>query len=676
LESEFLMKHFLRVLAVPLALAAAESEVPVPFGVDRPAMNPKVDPCVDFYQYACGNWMATHPIPADKARWSRFEELQERNEAILLDILQNAAIDRPGRSELEQKIGDAFTACMNEAGIEKRKIEPLRNDLERIDGITGPQDVIEEIARLHTEGVGAAFQFDSQPDFKDSSRTIGALGQGGLSLPDRDYYLKTDPKSVETRKRFEAHVERMFQLLGNDPQVAGGKAREILELETGLARTSVARATLRDPQQRYHPMTKAELAKLAPDVPWEVYFQQVGAPSFDTLNVSTPDFIRALGAAIHERPISAWKAYLTYRLVSTRASRLPAAFDQEYFDFYQRTLGGFQEQRPREKRCAAVVDSELGDLLGQKYIERAFAGRSKEEIAQLVAALERSLGNDIRALPWMTDATKKAAAAKLAAISNNVGAPQKWRGYSSVQIAPDDYFGNTVQASRAARARNLARIGKPTDKSEWTMTTPTVNAFYNSLNNSINFPAGILQFPFFDATRDAALNYGAIGAVIGHELTHGFDDAGRKFDGNGNLRDWWTAEDGKEFEKRAACIAGQYGGYTAVDDVKLNGKLTLGENTADNGGVRIALMALLDKLNGDTAKVDGYTPEQRFFLGFAQVWCQNVRLEQARLRALTDPHSPGRFRVNGTLQNMPEFQKAFSCQAGQPMVSANACQVW
>ena len=670
------LKYLLLMCALPAAVVAAGAEAVAPAGVDTAAMNPKLDPCADFYQYACGNWMATHAIPADKARWGRFDELQERNEAVLLDIVQKAAVPDPGRGALEQRIGDAYTACMDEAAVDQKGTEPLRPELERIARLSDHESVMDLIARFHTMGLTAAFQFGATPDYKDSSRTIASLGQGGLSLPDREYYLKTDPKSVEIRQKFEAHVARMLQLLGEAPPAAAASAREVLELETMMARASMDRVALRDPNRRYHPMTKAELARLAGEVPWEKYFQAVGTPAFDSLNVSSPDYIRTLAHEIFGQPVAAWKSYFAYHLISGRAEELPAAFDREHFDFYERTLAGLQEQRPRSKRCVAMVDRQLGDLLGQKYAERAFGGRSKEQIAQLVDALEKALDRDIGGLPWMTDATKKAAAAKLKSITNNVGTPKKWRDYSAVRIVRDDYFGNTGRTMQAAHTRNMEKIGKPTDKSEWGMTAPTVNAFYSPTNNSINFPAGILQFPFFDAGRDRALNYGGIGAVIGHELTHGFDDSGRKFDGGGNLRDWWTPADAREFEKRAACIADQYSAYTVAGDVKLNGKLTLGENTADNGGLRVALMALLDTLDAGAAKVDGYTPEQRFFLGFAQVWCQNVRPEQARLRAMTDPHSPGQYRVNGTLRNMPEFQKAFSCQPGQPMVSENACRVW
>jgi len=409
---------------------------------------------------------------------------------------------------------------------------------------------------------------------------------------------------------------------------------------------------------------------------WNEYWKQIAAPPFQTLNVSQPAFARGLAADLPNQSLDAWKAYFEYHLLRAHAEQLPAAIENEAFDFWQRYLTGAQEQRPRQYRCVRVVDRELGDLLGQKYIELTFGPGAKAQITQLVTALEKALAKDIQALDWMSADTKRAAIAKLNAITNNVGSPKTWRDYSKVKIARDDFLGNAERVAEFRYRDNLGKIGKPTDKTEWGMSTPTVNAFYSPQNNSINFPAGILQSPFFDPQRDMSINYGAVGAVIGHEMTHGFDDQGRKFDGDGNLRDWWTATDGAEFEKRAACVADEYSSFTSVDDVKLNGRLTLGENTADNGGLRIAYMALEDTLNGNVEKMDGFTPEQRFFLGWAQVWCENTAPQEARNRAVTDPHSPGRFRVNGTLQNMPEFQKAYACKASQPMVSPNACRVW
>jgi len=662
----------LLLLLPPLALAA---DPPKP-GVDVGAMDKSANPCVDFYQYACGNWKANNPIPADRSRWGRFTELSDRNEKVLLGILKNASAANASRGPIDQKIGDYYASCMNEAAIDRKGIEPLQPELDRIRRIAGKQDLVAEIAHLHRSGVPVLFNFGSSPDNKDSNRTIADLDQGGLSLPGREYYLNSDAKSVETRQRFEQHAARMLQLAGDSPETATSKARAVLDFETALAKASLDRVARRDPANTYHMMRKEELLLIAPDFPWDAYFSAVSVPQFDSLNVDTPDFVRQVSTSAASNPMDQWKAYLTYHLLRARADELPEAFEKEAFDFWGRYLAGTKEMRPRDRRCLVAVDRELGDLLGQEYIEAAFGPDAKAQTNQMVAALEKALEEDIRTLPWMTETTKQAALGKLHAITNNVGYPKKWRDYSAVTVARNDYFGNAARASGAARQRDLDKIGKPTDKSEWEMTTPTVNAYYEPQLNSINFPAGILQPPFFDAKRDTAVNLGAIGAVIGHEMTHGFDDQGRKYDAQGDVRDWWTPTDAAEFEKRAACIANEYSAFSPIGDVKLNGRLTLGENTADNGGVRVALRALDDTLKGKKDKIDGFTPEQRLFLGYAQIWCENTAPEQLRLRAITDPHSPGRFRVNGVVQNMPEFEKAFACKVGQPMVGANACRVW
>ena len=663
------------LFALPLLAFAQKGPAPAS-GLDSAAMNRTADPCVDFYQYACGGWIANNPLPGDRARWARFTELSNHNEKVLLDILQGAAVASEARSALDRKIGDAYAACMDTATINQKGIEPILPELHRIMDMTNKTDVIDELIHLHRLGIGVLFMFGSRPDAKDSTRTIAVLSQGGLSLPDREYYLKTDSKSVEIRQRFVQHVKNMFLLVGDSAENAPGHAQMVLDFETILARDSMDRVSMRDPNKTYNIMKKSELDAIAPNFPWDAYFKGTGAPPFETLNVGQPDFVKKVAIDVEGYPIEGWRAYFGFHLLRTLASALPEPFENENFDFWTRYLTGAKEQRPRSARCVATVDRTLGDLLGQKYIGLAFGADAKAQITQLVDALEKAMGEDIRSLSWMTETTKKAAIAKLQSITNNVGAPKKWRDYSKVTISRDDFLGNSLRTVQALYQQRIEKIGKPTDKTEWTMTTPTVNAFYSPQNNSINFPAGILQPPFFDPRRDVAFNFGGIGAVIGHEMTHGFDDQGRKFDGDGNLRDWWTRADGAEFEKRAACVANEYSGFTAVDDVKLNGRLTLGENTADNGGIRNALMALKDTLKGKEDKVDGLTPEQRFFLGYGQIWCENSAPEERRNRAMTDPHSPGRYRVNGVLQNMPEFQQAFSCKAGQPMVSENACRVW
>ncbi len=669
------MKHGI-LFSLAFALSSfAQSKAPSS-GLDSSAMNKAADPCVDFYQYACGGWMSSNPLPGDRSRWARFTELSQHNEKILTDILQGAAVQAANRKELDRKIGDAYAACMDTAAIDKKGLAPIRPELDRIHAMQNKADVVAELARLHKMGINALFVFGSRPDAKDSAHTIAVVGQGGLSLPDREYYLKTDPKSVDIRKHFVQHMTSMFTLAGDSAESAAKYAQMVLDLETILAKDSMDRVSLRDPNRTYHMMTKAELAALAPTFPWDEYFRATGAPAFDRLNVSQPDYVKQIATDLAGQPIEAWRAYFGFHLLHSVAPELPESFEKENFDFWTRYMTGAKEERPRNARCVAAVDRSLGDLLGQKYVELTFNADAKMQITQLVDALEKAMGEDIRSLPWMSETTKKAALAKLQAITNNVGTPKKWRDYNKVTIARDDFLGNTTRAAQAAYEQRIEKIGQPTDRTEWTMTTPTVNAFYSPQNNSINFPAGILRPPFFDPQRDKAYNFGGVGAVIGHEMTHGFDDQGRKYDGQGNVRDWWTPADAAEFEKRAACIANEYSGFTAVDDVKLNGRLTLGENSADNGGIRIALMALKDVLAGKTDKVDGLTPEQRFFVGYAQIWCENSSPEERRNRAMTDPHSPGRYRTNGVLRNMPEFREAFSCKAGQPMVSENACRVW
>ena len=666
------MSLFFLLPALALAQGPAASTVS---GIDKASMDTSVDPCVDFHKYACGNWMASHPLPADRARFGRFNELQDHNERVELDILQGAAAGTAKRPEIDQKIGDFYTSCMDTATINKRGIEPIKPELERI-ALTDTAGIVAEVARLHRMGVPVVFGFGAQPDAKDSNKTIAGLRQGGLALPDRDYYLKQDAKSVEIRQHYLQHVANMFKLAGDAEDAAALKAKMVMDFEMVLAKDALDRVSMRDPNKTYHMLTRKELAALAPSFDWEAYFKGVGAPAFDSLNVAYPDGAKQLSADLPSQPIEAWKAYFSYHLLRATASEMAESFENESFNFWQGYLSGVKEQRPRSIRCVGATDRALGDLLGQKYVQLAFSGDAKAQITTLVEGLEKSMGDDIANLSWMTDETKAAAEKKLKAITNNVGYPRKWRDYSKVTVAPNDYRGNAERVSEAMYDQRIEKIGQATDKTEWSMTPPTVNAFYSPQNNSINFPAGILQLPFFDPKRDMAVNYGGVGSVIGHEMTHGFDDQGRKFDGDGNLRDWWTAKDGEEFEKRVSCVANEYSGFTSVDDVKLNGRLTLGENTADNGGLRVAYMALGDALKGKSEKIDGFTPEQRLFLGFAQVWCENMSPQELRQRAMTDPHSPGHFRVNGTVQNMPEFQKAFSCKSDAPMVSQSACHVW
>ena len=647
-------------------------------GFDVANIDRGVEPCADFFRFACGSWIARNPIPSDESRWGRFNELTERNRDVLRGILEGAAADDPGRSAEKKKIGDFYAACMDEAGVEARGLKALERDLKAIADLKGLQELPALVARLHLLGVPALFGFDSVQDYRDAATVIASLDQGGLGLPDRDYYLKDDPKSVEIRKAYEAHVARMFELLGDPRPRAEAGAAAVLDIETSLARVSMDRVSRRNPENRYHKMGRADAAALVPVFDWERYYAAMDSPAFKDVNVTAPGFFTGLERTLRTTmPMGLWKTYLRWHLVHASADALPAAFVNEDFAFFGKVLAGQKEIKPRSKRCVAQVDASLGEALGKPYVEATFGADGKERMQRMVDALEKALAADIRDLPWMTAATKPKALAKLGKMANKIGYPDAWRDYSALAVSRSDALGNQQRAEAFELRRQLAKIGRPVDKLEWTMSPPTVNAYYQSLMNSINFPAGILQPPFFDRAMDDAVNYGGIGAVIGHELTHGFDDQGRKFDGDGNMKDWWTEADAREFETRAGCVDQQYSGYTAVADVKLNGKLTLGENVADNGGVRVSLMALKDTLAGKAVDPkDGFTPEQRFFLGFAQVWCQNITPEAARLRVLTDPHSPGEWRVNGTVSNMPEFQAAFSCKPGSAMVRENACRVW
>jgi endothelin-converting enzyme/putative endopeptidase len=672
-------------------------------GFDASAIDRSVNPCNDFYQFTCGGWLARNPVPPDRARWGRFAELAERNLETLHQILEKtaaltattmgsrrsgihsreAAGGSGGRDysapqlNIDRQIGDYYTSCMDEAAIEAKGLAPLQEDLDAIARLKSKAELPALVARLHGEGVAALFRYGSLPDFKDSTMYIAGVDQGGLGLPDRDYYLKDEERFAKVRQDYVPHVRRMLELLGETPEAAARDAETVLQIETALAKAALDRVRRRDPANLYHKVPRAQLASFAPAFDWNAYFAAAASPQWSELNVTWPEFFTALGGLFESRSLDDLKTYLRWHLVHDAAGLLPARFVNENFEFYGRTLTGAKELRPRWKRCVSLVDDQLGEALGQRYVEATFGAEGKERTARMVAALETALGRDIRELPWMTEATKKRAAEKLAAIANKIGYPEHWIDYSTVRIVRGDALGNAHRAKRFEEARDIRKIGTRVDPSEWGITPPTVNAYYSALENNINFPAGILQPPFFEKTMDDAVNFGAIGAVIGHELTHGFDDQGRKFDPRGNLADWWTEEDAKEFQKRVSCVADQYSQYTVAGDVHVNGRLTLGENVADNGGVRIARMALMDTLEVASAPlVDGFTPEQRVFLGWGQIWCENETEQAAKLRVQTDPHSPGRYRVNGVVSNMPEFQKAFSCPAAAPMVRENACRVW
>ena len=672
-----LFAMFLCLAAAALAQRGTQSSTlnTLP-GFDPGAIDHSASPCVNFYQYACGTWLRNNPIPSDQASWGRFDELQEHNREILHQIAEKDSQPSPSRTPIEQKVGDYWAACMDETHINSIGIEPLKPELARIEAIHGKTDLAIETARLHEIGVNVLFNMSSGQDFKDSTQVIAQADQAGLGLPERDYYFKEDDRSKEIRKEYVKHLAAMFRLLSSSPSEADAKAEAVMKFETALAKGSLDVTSRRDPANVYHRMPLSQLEAMNPAFDWPAYLKQIKTPAITELNVAVPDFFKTMDPLLKTPESADLKAYLVWHYVHNQAPLLAAAFVNENFRFYRTVLTGTKEMRPRWKRCIQMEDNELGEALGQEYVNRTFGQEGKQRTLEMVHYLEQALGQDIQKVDWMSPATRQRAIDKLHAVTNKIGYPEKWKDYSTVTIARDDALGNSRRASAFEVHRDLNKIGKPVDRLEWQMTPPTVNAYYDPQMNNINFPAGILQPPFFMREGDDAVNFGAIGAVIGHELTHGFDDQGRQFDAKGNLKDWWTEADGKAFEQRAQCFVNEYGSFK-VGDLNLNGTLTLGENVADNGGLRIAYMALMEKLAGNSGqKIDGFTPQQRFFLGFGQIWCENARPEQERLQATTDPHSLPQYRVNGTISNMPEFSSAFSCKEGQGMVREKSCRVW
>jgi putative endopeptidase len=661
----------------------AESKPPAPEKIesfDVNAIDKSANPCDNFYQYACGNWKKSNPIPGDQTRWGQFNKLAENNKLVLDGLLTDAA--KPGKhSPIEQKVGDYFAACMDTKIIEAKGTAPLKAELDGIAKVTTRPQLMQEIARLQQDGVRALLTFYAMADMHDATMQVAGLDQGGITLPDRDNYLKDDPANVEMRAKYLEHVQKMFVLAGDSDDTGKKEAQTVMTIETALAKASMDRTLRRDPKNRDHMMELTAVEKDNPNFEFAEFFQTAKVPSFAKLNVGNPDFFKQINDLLASAPVDDWKVYLRWKAIHNAAALLPDSLVNEDFNFFNAYLRGQKELAPRWKRCVEETDGALGEALGQLYVEKVFGKEQKERTQKMVKAIEDAMNDDLHSLSWMTDETKKAAFVKLQAIVNNIGYPEKWRDYSSVKVTRNDFFGDSQRADYFETHRIWNKIGKPTDKKEWGMTPPTVNAYYNPSRNDINFPAGILQSPFYAGSADDAVNFGGIGVVIGHELTHGFDDQGRKYDDQGNLRDWWTEADGKAFEERAGCIADEYSSFVAVTDdkgeVHLKGKLTLGENTADNGGLRLAYAALMKMTgNDDSKKVDGYTPSQRFFLSFAQVWCQNVTPQEARRLALIDPHSPGEWRANGSVRNFEQFQKAFGCKPGDAMIPATACRVW
>lgn len=643
--------------------------------LDVTSMDRSIDPCVDFFAYSCGGWIKKNPIPPDQSSWDTYSKMQDENLARLKEILETASAPDPKRNAVEQKIGDYYAACMDEKAVDVKGAAPLQPGMDRIAKINSKADMADVAASMIGDNV--LFHFNSIQDFRDANQMIADADQGGLGLPDRDYYVKDDAKSQELRKEYVAHVQKMFELLGDKPEAAAAEAQTVMRIETALAKGSMTRVERRDPKALDHKMSSPDLEKLSPQFQWQAYFTKVGMPSLGSLNVSAPKFFETMSAELDAESLADWKTYLRWHLVHADAPDLSASFLNENFAFFGKTLRGQQELQPRWKRCTEAVDRNLGEALGQAYVQKYFGPEAKQQALKIVKEIEAAMQQDINGLPWMSAATKEQALTKLHGMANKIGYPDKWRDYSKLNILRDDALGNVERSRQFEFHRQLAKIGKPVDRGEWDMTAPTVNAYYNPQMNDINFPAGVLQPPAFDPTSDAAPNYGDTGGTIGHELTHGFDDEGRQFDAQGNLRDWWTEEDGKEFVKRASCISDQYSNYTIIDDIKINGKLTLGEDVADLGGLLLAYMAWKDDTKNERLEpIEDLTPEQRFFVGYGQSWCGQSRDETKRLRATVDPHSPEKYRTNGVVSNMPEFQQAFHCKAGAPMVNQNRCRVW
>jgi putative endopeptidase len=662
----------------PQIQVAAGKTAPVLHALDPSLRDTSVDPCSNFYQYACGGWLKQNPIPADRASFGRDVQVEDEDEAVLRTILQKAAAGGSERTHDEPKIGDAYAACMDTAAINAAGVKPLQPQLEAVNAITSKDQLPALLAQLREKGIANIFAFDSDQDAHDATREIAVVSQPRLGLPAKSYYESTDAKSASLREAYLAHIRRTFVLLGEPEAQAQKDADTVLRLETALAAVSLSHVEMRDPTLLYH---KTPLIQLA----FSSYLKDVHAPAIDSLNVAEPVYFLSLHEMLGQTSLDDLKTLLRWDVVrSAQATALPASLDDERFAFYGKVMAGVPEQQPRWKRCAERVDRDLGEALGRVYVKERFTPADKQRAEDLTKAIEAAADEDIGKLDWMSAATKDAARDKLHMVANNVGYPSKWRSYATLQIKRDDDFGNAERSAEFRAMRDISKIGKPVDRTEWEMTPPTVNAYYDPQMNSINFPAGILQPPYFDPSQDDAVNYGSEGAVMGHELTHGFDDEGRQFDAEGNLRDWWTKRDADNFKERAQCVEDEYSSFVQVDALHVNGKLTLGENLADLAGLRLAWIAYQKvaekngtKLNGPgTAEYGGLTPAQQFFTAYGQSWCEANRPAELRMRVEVDPHSPEKYRVNGVVQNMPGFATAFQCKAGAPMAPAKRCKLW
>jgi len=679
------------LIVVALSLPAAaqsspasgqEPSLPYSPSLDLSSMDKSIDPCANFYQYACGGWLRKNPIPPEQSSWSVYGKLYEDNLHFLRGILEQAAASDDASDATTQLIGTFYAACIDEAGVERRGLKTLQPQLDAVSQLKSLHDLASLLARLHLHTTGRRsilFEAGSTQNLDNSEQQIAQVDQGGLGLPDRDYYTKEDTKSKETRERYVQHVRKIFELLGENSPTAKKDADTVMRMETGLAQASLTRVERRDPYKLKHQMELSGLIQIAPRLGWQTFYRLQNYPKITLLNVAAPEFFKHLNAALTSEPLDAWKTYLRFHVADSAAPYLTAAFVKENFEFYRKYLLGAKEIQPRWERCVINTDRNLGEALGQAYVRKVFSPQLKQETLQMVMHIEDAMEARIKGLDWMSPLTKQQALAKLHGIRNKIGYPDKWRDYSSVKLVRDDYLLDIQRAAEFEERRDIAKVGQPVDRGEWEITPPTVDAYYNPQMNDINFPAGVLQPPLYDARMDDAPNFGDTGGTIGHELTHGFDDEGSQFDAGGNLKNWWTKEDREKFDQRTSCVRDQYSKYVVVDDVHINGALTLGEDVADLGGEILAYMAWkLATKDKELKAIDGLTPEQRFFIGFAQWDCTNDRPEELRVRAQVDPHSPAQYRINGVLVNMPQFAEAFACKQGQAMVKPpeNACRVW
>jgi putative endopeptidase len=668
------------ISAASLAQSPSAPVLPYSPSLDVTSMDKTVDPCVDFYTYSCGGWQKKNPIPPDQTSWSVYGKLYQDNLMFLRGILEEAAATKGQRNQVTQEIGDFYAACMNESAVNQRGLAAIQPQLDAISALASVHDIAPMTAKVTLPfGRTLLFVGGSAQDPDNSEQVIADLDQGGLGLPDRDYYTKDDAKSKEIREKYVQHVAKVFELLGDKPDVAKKNADTVMRMETALAKASWTRVEQRDPYKLKNKMKMGELEQLAPNFDWATYYREAQYPQFEIVNVEPPKFYKQVNESLAKESLDNWKTYFRFHVADPYSPFLSQPFVDENFSFYRAYLRGAKEQQPRWRRCVQYTDYNLGEALGQAYVNKVFSPELKADALDMVDRIEEAMRERIRQLDWMSQSTKQQALVKLAGIRNKIGYPDKWRDYGSIKLTPDDFAGNIQRAGAFELHRQINKIGQPVDHGEWDISAATVDAYYNPQMNDINFPAGVLQPPLYDRKMDDAPNYGDTGGTIGHELTHGFDDEGSQYDAKGNLKDWWTKEDREKFDARTKCVEDQYSSYISVEDVHLNGKLTLGENVADLGGEILAYMAWQTKTKDfHLQPIDGLTPEQRFFIGFAQWDCSNERPDDLRVRAATDPHSTAKYRINGVVVNMPEFTKAFGCKAGQPMVRPpdQICKVW